>query len=470
MKKQILILMTALAALSCTDYLNVKPRGYDIPTTLDQYTGLIYGKEYAYMDEVFEYMAFEFAADADGFSNAYANMGRAKSRAFCWEKDIFLPDENCGEWNSPTSFLYGLNVTIAEVMDASDGTEKERLAVQSEARMLRAWLHFMMAQNFGKPYDAATAASDRCIPIITTASTIDASFPMHTVKEVYDFILTEMEEAIPNLSEEPEHFSRVFRATGEAMLGKVLWMTGRYEEAEPILADALQHALAQGCSLLDFNTLLTEDGNLTYPTDWVQNPEYLFLIDAMPRLWLAVYTTYYNSAIFTIREDVLFHYFKAGDLRLTQLTGVRSGKTAYTSFKPGDQYSANINNMITNLGLSLPDVYLMYAEVLARNGKTSEAASLLEEFRSKRMDPAKASVTEPDLVVAAVEERMREYIGFGNSWYDTRRLWNDPKFQYMKSYYTRTDGTNTYTLTEDRLTMEIPPVVLSWHPEYSTQQ
>ena len=70
-------------------------------------------------------------------------------------------------------------------------------------------------------------------------------------------------------------------------------------------------------------------------------------------------------------------------------------------------------------------------------------------------------------MVAAVEERMREFIGFGNSWFDMRRLWNDPDFQYMKAWYTHTDGTTEYTLSADRLVMEIPPVILSWHPEYA---
>lgn len=36
----------------------------------------------------------------------------------------------------------------------------------------------------------------------------------------------------------------------------------------------------------------------------------------------------------------------------------------------------------------------------------------------------------------------------------------------MKNYYTRTDGTDTFTLTEARLTMRIPPSVMAWHPEY----
>jgi len=467
MQHKIIILTLSLLAVSCTEFLDVKPRGYDIPATLEQYVGMIYGQEYGYSDEVFEYMSFEFGTDAAGYGNAYANLGSASCNAFCWKKDIFLPDENSGEWNSPASFMYPLNVVIAEVMQAETGTQEQKKAVLAEARMVRAWLHFMMAQHFGKPYDASTAATDRCIPIITKATTVDASFPLCTVAEVYDFILSEMEASIPDLLDQEEHFLRVFKSTGNAMMGKVLWMTGRYPEAEPFLEAALEQALAQGRSLLDYNEILTEDGELDYPSDAALHPEYMFLFGSMPRLWLGVYTTYYQSAIFNIRNDVLFRYFTQGDIRLAQLTGIRSGKTAYASFRPNDVYSANISNIVSNMGIGLPDVYLMYAECLARNGKEHSAYEVLKQFRASRMDPAAASQLPDDMVQAAVEERIREYIGFGNIWYDMRRLWNDPGFQYLKDYYTRSDGKQEYTLTEDRLVMEIPPLVLSWHPEYN---
>jgi len=470
MKRVFYLLCTVLALDSCTDYLNVKPRGYDIPNTLEQYEGMIYGHEHFWMSEVFEYMAFEFMTDEDGYGNAYANLGAATCNAFRWQKDIYLPDQECGEWNNPTSILYALNVVIAEVMDASTGTDDQKKAILAEARMLRAWNLFMMAQFFGKPYNEATAGSDRCIPIITEAKTVDAQFPLHTVEEVYTFVLEEMKASVTDLSDAAEHHLRVFKATGFTMLGKVLWMMGRYEEAEPYLETAFKAAAEQGLSLLDFNDMLLEDGTLDYISDFQLNPEYMLMYYSMNRIWPAMYADYYNTLMFGIADKVLFHYYKEKDLRLSTLVGIKSRKSAYEQFKRGNVYAPNTSKLITNLGLELPDLYLMYAECLARNGKQDQARELLYELRCKRMDPAIAGVPEGDLVVVAVEERIREYMGYGNTWFDTRRLWHDPKFQYMKDFYTRTDGSNTYTLTEDRLTLEIPPIVLSWHPEYSINQ
>ena len=61
---------------------------------------------------------------------------------------------------------------------------------------------------------------------------------------------------------------------------------------------------------------------------------------------------------------------------------------------------------------------------------------------------------------------MRENLGYGASWFDMRRLWNDPLFQDMKKWYVHTDGVQEYTLTEQRLVMRIPPSVMIWHDDY----
>jgi len=99
----------------------------------------------------------------------------------------------------------------------------------------------------------------------------------------------------------------------------------------------------------------------------------------------------------------------------------------------------------------------------------------LYELRSNRMPVDKANIpssvsTKDDLVKFTVAERIRENFGTGLIWYDMRRLWDDPLFQDLKQYYTRTDGTNTYTLTKARLTMRIPPSIMIWNPDYAQNE
>ena len=112
MKKVAIILAAALVLGSCTDYLNVKPRGYDIASKLEHYQGLLYGTELFLMDNSFPYMAMECYTDADGYANAYSTIGNHVCQAYKWESDIYREDETCGEWNSFCTLLYNYNVII----------------------------------------------------------------------------------------------------------------------------------------------------------------------------------------------------------------------------------------------------------------------------------------------------------------------------------------------------------------------
>ena len=116
----------------------------------------------------------------------------------------------------------------------------------------------------------------------------------------------------------------------------------------------------------------------------------------------------------------------------------------------------------------------MLAECLARQGKTGDAADLLVALRTNRMDDSHAAipatvVSADDYVRFAFEESMREQFGMGTSWFQMKRLWDDPLFQYLKPLYKHTIGTETYTFTEDNLYIKYPPTVLAWHPEYAKQ-
>ena len=215
--------MTAILLLcGCTDWLMVQPRGVEVPSRIEHYEGLLYGTELVTIGEVFPYMCFENTCDREGFENMFTLAGESACNAYLWKDDIFRRDEECTEWNFPASSMYTVNVVVNGVMQAEDGTDEEKLAVLSEARMVRAYMHFLMAQFFGKPYDPATASQDLCVPIITTASTTETDFPRRTVEDVSGFILKEMEESVGNLPDRVHHHKRVFRTAGYAMLGKVL--------------------------------------------------------------------------------------------------------------------------------------------------------------------------------------------------------------------------------------------------------
>ena len=479
MRHNIIYLMTAILPLcGCTDWLMVQPRGVEVPSGIEHYEGLLYGTELVTIREVFPYMCFENTCDREGYENMFTLAGESACNAYLWKDDIFRRDEECTEWNFPASSMYTVNVVVNGVMQAEDGTDEEKLAVLSEARMVRAYMHFLMAQFFGKPYDPATASQDLCVPIITTASTTETDFPRRTVEDVYGFILKEMEESVGNLPDRVHHHKRVFRTAGYAMLGKVYWMMGRYEDAlEPFgkAIETLRSTSADGI-FLDYNSMVS-DGRITYPTDDRLNPEQIYNIESMYLLYHAMYPTYYGSTLIYIKPEAMQRYYTdTDDLRLTFISGMESGVSPYGgTFDMNEKYHFEINRIVTNIGITSPDLYLMYAECLARTEHESDAVALLEELRSRRLPSGQAAVPAESssgdaLVKFSLEERMRENLGYGLSWFDMRRLWNDPLFQDMKQMYVHTDGEQEYTLSEQRLVMRIPPAILAWHPDYTDNE
>ena len=472
MKKTLYIISFALLLSGCTDFLGIKPRGYDVAEKLEHYQGLLYGCEPFILEESFPYMCFELFTDEDGYGQLFSNVGSAATNAFKWEADILRPDENCGEWNFPASMLYPLNIVIAETLDASDGTPEQKKAIHAEARVLRAWHTFFMSQFFGKPYNPQSAASDLCVPIITKAATIGNDFERKTVAQVYNFVTSEMEEALPVLPADSDHCRRAFGPTANAMLGKVYWTMGEYSKALPYLKTAYEDHKAAGMGLLDYNGMIETDGTIKYPVDDLKNPELMYTICGMPCLWPSMMAGTYGTLMLGLKTEVLKKYYTPDDRRLCFISGMKSGKSAHVSFKDDDIYHINMSRITSEFGMSIPDLYMMYAECLARTEDHVAARSVIEEFRHNRLPAVSAAVpadaTDGDaLVKFIVDERMREFIGYGNTWFNTRRLWNDPLFQDMKSMYTHTDGKQTWTLTEDRLTMRIPPSVMDWHPEYT---
>ena len=108
----------------------------------------------------------------------------------------------------------------------------------------------------------------------------------------------------------------------------------------------------------------------------------------------------------------------------------------------------------------------MLAEAKARTNDLTGAKADLEELRKNRMPLAESAVTagtQDAMIRFCLDERHREFASSGMRWLDMRRL-------YLDSVYNNLDRTKqfdaeTFTLTDERLTMRIPPQILEYNPE-----
>lgn len=468
---------------SCKDFLDLKPKGKDIPETIDHYNGLfnsttLTSVTYSLVTELGTkmgenilynlFMTDELTATQTSVSYLDFKM----NQAYCWEGKIFNEEENACEWASFYQQIYTFNVIINNVMDATGGTTERKLELQAEARVNRAFRYLMLAQYFGKPYQESTASTDLCVPLVVEDNMNLSNLKRNSVQEVYKFIIGELEECCPRLGASTNHPLRIYQCAGYFFLGRAYWYIGEYEKARIALEKALEGAgrNAIGLRLWDYNQMIGQWGYKdTRPYAWTSG----FPANNSGANKEVIYNYQYaiSSVSSAMGQPKLFvkpeymALYGPNDLRRKFF----SDKT--TSGAAMEGYRRLPCRTMFSLGAEMPDLYLMLIECQARSSDPAiqeEARMNLEYFRSHRMPQEEAAIpgdidTQPKLIRFVVEERLREYMMTGMRWFDMRRLWNDPLFQDLKQSYTHTDGLSHYTLSEDRLVYRIPPKVLAFN-------
>ncbi|MEQ8882933.1 MAG: RagB/SusD family nutrient uptake outer membrane protein [Cyclobacteriaceae bacterium] len=114
---------------------------------------------------------------------------------------MILPDGSTGPdeqdspeffWNETYNAIAHANEVLAVINDIPTTTEEERAhkdAIKGEARLIRAYGHFMLVNVFAPHYDPDNADTDLGIPYIKTPeTTFLAKYERNTVAEVYEEI------------------------------------------------------------------------------------------------------------------------------------------------------------------------------------------------------------------------------------------------------------------------------------------
>ena len=392
-------------------------------------------------------------------------------RLFRWEDAIYQQGQDPVEMAIPMQNVYLYNKVINEVMGSTGGTEAEKKSLLAQAKAGRAWTYFLLINYYGKPYLASTAAGDPGFPIIKEADVTKNTFTRASVKEVYDFIVDDLSTAIPDLPAQITHRMRMSKAAGEAILGKVYLFMGRSGDALPMLNNALtdmaNSTIAVG--LYDYNLRFGAGGSFlpiglfgpTYPTT-VNNEENI-LAKQVSYPWGFV-----NNEI--LLKPATLALYAGNDLRHNWFT-----ETAYPSgtFPNGMKRRRGPNT--SQIGMTVPDLYLLRAETKARANDLTGARTDLETLRGKRMPAASAPI--PDAIATdknalirfILEERIREFSVLGYRWFDMRRLSVDPDFSNtIGNTHTlyNADGTvaSTYTLKPERLTLRFAQKTIDLNP------
>lgn len=445
MKKFILTITALLSIVSCDRYLDVQPTGQVIPTTIEDYDLLLNGSSHSIHTLANEDALF-YTADDIQYNDDGGDPNNVDNQPFQLYSfsNLRFANPNTAElsWNSAYANIYVYNKVISEIMAATPAVgynKTDKQSIKAQAHFGRALDYFYLINTFAKHYSPANASSDG-VPLILDANITQSVGDRNSVGEVYAQIISDLEEAIPNLPAKGSNKTRANKASGYALLSRIYLYMSDYDKA----LDNANKALAINGTLADYTTATTN----------------------------ALMTAAYNAEQYSWR---LFGYTKGHARTLTdnfKATFDTDNDTRYTRFYAFHPSVGEYKKFYPDLNQlpSVGEMYITRAEIYARQGNAEAAINELNELRSKRISNY-TDLTSTDfsdnnaLIKFALEERRRELANNGTRLFDIKRLNIEPQFAQTTTH--TINGTDyTADPNSNKLVLPIPAQVMKFNPNW----
>ena len=452
----------------CDDFLDVAPSSsVSIPTFIEDYENMLYPFYLKYNANPILAVMGDDVYWSKSFYNSWSGNEQFR-RAYLWSDEIYDQSMSNTHWNQQYGMIYTFNKIVDEVRNVPNEAMGNLLVIEAEARAYRALTYFNLVSVYAKPYALANE-SDPGIPVIQKNDVTETKRERTPVREVYNFIIRDLDSAIKYLPPHPTKASR-YQAAGLNVIGlkaKVLYHMNEYGRALTELENFFE-LLATTTSRFNYSYALFNYQNATpTPYDPSGLPSVYDPVADVEDVMINEYMfdptkgSLYTGSIAVLASNHLMSLFPADGDRRKELMLSKTGTDA-------DEPDRVIKEgHYSNTGISMPDIYLMIAECYARSNRTTEALKYLNDLRENRLTPAtytELSSSDSQVILRWVlEERIKEFVATGHRWLDMRRLWNDPVGSALIEK-TRTFDGKTYTLTENRLTVRIPEYVMEFNP------
>ena len=367
-----LVLLACLC--SCDDYLSNVPKGQRIPTTLNDFSVMLADEYTNCREDVTQALVL---LNDRYVSDGYLSYYELWNANYFWNENA---DRIAMNKSDETTYYNGYagistaNLIIENAPTATEATDAERGQVIAQAKILRAMKYFTLVNYYAKTYNAATAATDGGVPLITSAE-VGATYTQPSVQEIYDFIVQDISEALPALPERALNVLYADKATAYALAARVYLQMGNYQEA---LASAGE-ALKRNDRLFDWVAFYNDNAAVLSVPDVYQSITSPMGFDYEENYIFCHGNNSYSGNDLQMRED-RGNRFEQGDAHFMSRWKIRTmaGST---------YYNPNMGGYFNRGGLTTTEVYLIQAECLARTGNVAGAMDVLNTVRQKRILP-----------------------------------------------------------------------------------
>ncbi|WP_321282480.1 RagB/SusD family nutrient uptake outer membrane protein [Marinifilum fragile] len=452
--KYILYILICFTLFSCDDFLDVKPKNKTIPVYTTDYERLLNYIKNCKGSSV----KLTYATDDAYIDDAYYNSIYSDENKDAYFFDGWLSSPDDYTWNESYAKIFTFNTIIEEVLNSEDGSEELKYQVYGEALMCRAFEYFMLVNIYAKHYNEQTSDSDPGVPLLLHNDINRKNFPRNTVKEVYEQIDRDIDEAIKYI---PEKIFNKYRGSYVAAIGlkaKISLYKGDY-------TNALKYSDE---SLSKYNYL--EDYNQYEVIDDLANFRRINIIssqECQENIFTRFHTYVYGSSGSVLASNSLSALFDDNDKRWELF--YTDNDPRHPDDKPGGYRLFKRYDYSPNFALTVPMLYLIRAECYARKGEVEIAMNDINHLRRYRIKTELyqelTANDAGDALRIVLEERRRETAFDGNRWFDLKRL---NKESETATTITRTIGGETKVLNPGD-TYYIHPIcssVRAQHPDW----
>ena len=414
-------LFTSVALTSCDSYIDITPKGAITVDSVSQYYELIVIPQRCYNVASFYMLSDDaWAKETNIFGNENRSFDGINFTFNEQAERTIIPDNNL--YTNIYAYIMRQNLVIDNVEKASGDADLKTLA-KAEARVLRAWDHFVAINLYAKSYTPATAAEDGGVCIMEHYD-LEAVPSKSTVAKVYDFIISELEAAVPLLQEHPVNIYHPNKAYGYGLLSLVYLFHRDWEKAR----DAALQSLALNNALVDYNEIPASGFYSFRKYANENNPEVLSY------MWMGSGWTTEAVALYAhgqISPELVALFDTANDLRYSKFLR-QSGSSIALYFDEGSGAAiwtpATDTSRFTymTVGLRTAEVYLILAEAYARLNNLIESKSYVEKLRAKRIKGGDGTIATPanqkEMMDQIILERRKELLYGFHRFFDLKRF------------------------------------------------
>lgn len=393
-------------SVSCDDFLDIKPVGKVIPTSLDDFRDLMTDAYYIEQSVNGKSLA---SLRSDEFTLISSNdEAKIHKDVYTWNDQRHDDITRTFDWLSYYKILVDVNHIIAEGSTATVGDREDINQLIAEAYLLRAYTHFNLVSLFADVYSDENKEK-LAIPLSTNID-LKTDYKRNTILEVYRQILSDITRALPLFSVDKQAAEVNYRFSKVSACGfaaRVYMSMSEWEKA----AEYSKMALDLNNMLIDLNSA---DAKLPIEYKSVENV-------------LAMERTFDNSLkLVTYMSDKLINlYDKTGDKRFSLFfEESKNDAGKYKSLLGG----SSLENKVS---MRTAEFYLNMAESQAKShiGDLSVAKDYLKKLLVTRLTPEAYSkqeglinVMNKEVFIKTLEdERMKELACQGFRWFDLRR-------------------------------------------------